>query len=306
MAGKTRTISNVPGGMWLQDIRNGMPLILTDQKRIGLRGLAPGGKEEKELGWLGWSIPGDISRDGKKVLFEEEADGGGPNYTVFLRDTDGSPPVRIGEGNALAISPDSKMGHHAARQRRPAEVGSDRSRRSSTIDTGQHRLCHRALSARRQTLLAAGIESGHAARDYIIDLSTGDAKPLTPEGIDGVSLSPDGRSTSVIGPEGKWGIWPIEGGGFHPIPDLDPKYAVAGWSPDGTSLYVSVNRMAERTAKLSRVNITTGKMEPWREFGQTTAPGSSAGPPHFSVDGSAYEYVYVQTLSQAFAVRGLK
>ena len=108
LAGKLRNIMNVPGGMWLQDIRNGMPLVLAVQKRLGLRGVAPGGKEEKELGWLGWAITGDISRDGKKILFEEEADGGGPNYTVFLRDTDGSPPVRIGEGRGLAISPDGK------------------------------------------------------------------------------------------------------------------------------------------------------------------------------------------------------
>ena len=43
-----------------------------------------------------------------RFLFEEEAEGGGPNYTVFLRDTDGSPPVRIGEGTGEAISPDTK------------------------------------------------------------------------------------------------------------------------------------------------------------------------------------------------------
>ena len=49
----------------------------------------------------------DISRDGRKILFEEEGNGGGPNYTVFLRDTDGSPPARIGEGLASAISPDA-------------------------------------------------------------------------------------------------------------------------------------------------------------------------------------------------------
>jgi hypothetical protein len=70
--------------------------------------MAPGGKEERELGWFGWSIPRDISRDGRKILFEEEGNGGGPNYTVFLRDTDGSPPVRIGEGLALTLSPDAK------------------------------------------------------------------------------------------------------------------------------------------------------------------------------------------------------
>ncbi len=98
LSGKLRTIANIPGGTWLEDRRGGTTLIVTHQQRIGIRGMAPGGKEERDLGWFGWSILGDISQDGHKILFDEEGDGGGPNYTVFLRDTDGSPPLRIGEG----------------------------------------------------------------------------------------------------------------------------------------------------------------------------------------------------------------
>ena len=45
-------------------------------------------------------------------------------------------------------------------------------------------------------LLAVGIEAGHGGRDYLIDVGNGNAKPVTPEGITGVHLSPDGRSTS--------------------------------------------------------------------------------------------------------------
>jgi Tol biopolymer transport system component len=86
--------------MWLQDLRNGTVLAVTNHTRLGIRGMAPGGKEEHELGWFGWSELRDISRDGRKIVFEEEGDGGGPNYTVFLRDTDGSPPARIGEGDS--------------------------------------------------------------------------------------------------------------------------------------------------------------------------------------------------------------
>ncbi len=78
---KLRTIINVPGGMWLEDIRNGVALTVTQRHTQGIRGIPPGGKEEHELGWFGWSYFRDISRDGKKVLFEEQADGGGPNYT---------------------------------------------------------------------------------------------------------------------------------------------------------------------------------------------------------------------------------
>src|SRR5208337_1186713 len=54
-------------------------------------------------------------------------------------------------------------------------------------------------------LLASGIEAGHGGRDYVIDLSTGDSKPVTPEGISGTHMSPDGRSVAVRGPDGKRG-----------------------------------------------------------------------------------------------------
>ena len=108
LSGKLRMIGNVPGGVWLEDMRNGTALVVTQQTRLGIRGLAPGAKEERELGWFGWSELRDMTPDGRKVVFEEEGDGGGPNYTVYVRDTDGSPPVRIGEGVAKAISPDAK------------------------------------------------------------------------------------------------------------------------------------------------------------------------------------------------------
>jgi hypothetical protein len=98
LSGKLRTIVNVPGGMWLEDMRNGVVLMVRIRNGSGIRGMPPGEKEEHELGWLGWSLPEGPQPDGKKVLFEEAREGGGPNYTVFLRDTDGSPPVRIGEG----------------------------------------------------------------------------------------------------------------------------------------------------------------------------------------------------------------
>ncbi len=51
-------------------------------------------------------------------------------------------------------------------------------------------------------LLAYGIEAGHGGRDYVIDLSNGDSKAITPEGMGGVQLSPDGKSVAVRAPMG--------------------------------------------------------------------------------------------------------
>jgi eukaryotic-like serine/threonine-protein kinase len=306
-SGKLRTITNVPGGMWLEDARNGTVLTVTNHQRLGIRGMAPGGKEEHELGWFGWSELRDISRDGKKILFEEEGDGGGPNYTVFLRDTDGSPPARIGEGVAGAISPDGKWV-----VTKPAK-----GRELILVPTGageSRQLTHDAVSysgvrffSDGKRLLASGIEAGHGGRDYIIDLSTGDSKPVTPEGIAGTQLSPDGKSVAVRGPDGKRGIWQLDGGNFHPIPGLTPNYSIIGWTPDGESVYVAPILAHAKSVQVSRVNIQTGKMEPWKIFGEQTGAGvSTVVAPHLSSNGDGYAYLYVRVLSEAYVVTGLR
>jgi eukaryotic-like serine/threonine-protein kinase len=227
---------------------------------------------------------------------------------VFLRDTDGSPPARLGEGLALAISPDAKWVIT-----KPPKGGP-----LSLVPTGAgeaRQLTHDAVSydtARffpdGKRLLAFGIEAGHGGRDYVIDLNSGDSKPVTPEGIAGVQVSPDGKSTAVRGPEGKRGIWSFEGGGFRPIPGLESIYSIIGWTPDGESVYVANNkRLAAKAATVYRVNIQTGKMEPWRTFGEETSAGvSTVAAPHFSSDGRAYAYIYIRVLSEAYVVTGLK
>jgi hypothetical protein len=98
LGGKVRTIANVPGGMWLEDLHNDRALMITHQQRIDLRGMPPNGNQERDLGWLGLSGLRDISRDGTKILFEEEAEGGGPNYTVYLA----TPTARLRSGSAKA------------------------------------------------------------------------------------------------------------------------------------------------------------------------------------------------------------
>jgi len=307
LSGKLRTITNVPGGMWLEDLRNGTVLAVANHQRLSIRGMAPGGKEEHELGWFGWSELRDISRDGRKILFEEEGDGGGPNYTVYLRDTDGSPPTRIGEGLAMAISPDTKWAITRRAQGGPLNL--------VPTGAGESRvLTHDAVSydgARffpdGKRLLAYGIEAAHGGRDYVIDLSSGDSKPITPEGMGGVQLSPDGKSVTVRGGDGKRGIWSLETGDFRAIPGLEPKDFVIGWTPDDESVYViAVDRLA-KSLKVDRVNILTGKREPWRTFGEEPGGrGATVGGLHLSGDGSAYAYLYVRTLSEAYVVNGLK
>lgn len=303
LGGKERAITNVPGGMWLADIRNGDLLTVAHQIKIGIKGVAPGKTDEHELGWLGWGIARDISWDGTKIIFEEEGDGGGPDYTVFFRDTDGSPPVKIGQGIGLAISPDKKWvitkpnksgalyvvptGAGEMRQLTHDEVKYDGAR---YLPDGKH-------------LVAIGIEKGHGIRDYIIDLQDGSSKPLTAEGIVGARLSLDGTSLLVRNSEGKTGTWAIEGGSFKAIAGLDPKYAVIGYSPDGKALNIIDRTSTERVTNVFRFDLATQKVTPWKTFGN---PALFSGPPVYSRDGRAYVYVYTQVLSVGYVATGIK
>jgi len=302
-----RTITNVPGGMRLEDMRDGMALMITDDRRIGIRGMPPGGSQERELGWYNWSVLSGITPDGRKVLFEETGEGGGPNYTIFVRDSDGSPPVRLGEGAGLAISPDGKWVITQPATGGPLSLvptGAGQARQLTHDNVSYQKV--RWLAGGKQ-VLAIGSESGHGVRDYLIDLANGDSKPITPEGVVGAQPSPDGRSAAVQGPDRKWEIWALDGNTPRPIPGLDEKYTVCGWSHDGASVLALPALQREKTGKVFSVNIASGKMELVRTFGGDLPAGAvSIGSSYLAGDGGAYAYRYMQLLSQAYVVKGMK
>jgi len=66
--------------------------------------LPPGAAKERDLSWFDWSLMGDMSADGRTVLFSESGEGGGQGYSTFLRATDGSPAVRLGEGSGATLA----------------------------------------------------------------------------------------------------------------------------------------------------------------------------------------------------------
>jgi eukaryotic-like serine/threonine-protein kinase len=309
LSGKLRTMTDVPGGMWLQDMRNGKVLAIANHIRLDIRGLAPGAKQEHELGWFGWSELRDISRDGKKILFEEEGDGGGPNYTVFLRDTDGSPPSRIGEGRAIALSPDGNWAVTEAAKGGPLMLVPTGAGETRPLTHDSVSYVSGSYFPDGKKLLAIGIEPGHGGRDYVIDATTGDSKPLTPEGILGLAISPDGQSVVVHGPDRKPGIWPIDGSGFRPITAADAKYSIIGWTEDGKSLYMAPRfSRTDKVVNVVKLDLATGKITPWKSFGEAVATAGidGLGSPHLSDDGNAYAYLYVRALSEAYVVTGLK
>src|SRR5438270_11394166 len=109
LSGKERLVYLGTGTLTLHDIfRDGRVLFSRDDLRAGMIGLAPGEKKERDLSWHDWTVPRDLSDDGKLISFDETGEAGGETGALYVRSSDGSPAVRLGEGRAPTLSPDGK------------------------------------------------------------------------------------------------------------------------------------------------------------------------------------------------------
>ena len=94
-----------PGDFYVHDIApDGRWLATREDSRLGVVARGVDSTVERDLTWLDLSWFPRLSPDGRRVLFSDGHAGG--NYGVVWRNTDGSPVVRLGDGNVLGFSPD--------------------------------------------------------------------------------------------------------------------------------------------------------------------------------------------------------
>ncbi|MBZ5594807.1 MAG: protein kinase [Acidobacteriia bacterium] len=311
LGGKERLVARAPGTLTLQDIsRDGRALIAHDNQRMGMIALAPGETRERELAWLDWSLPADISPDGRTVLFVEAGEGGGATYGLYIRKTDGSPAVRIGDGAGAGFSPDGKWALAITSTSSapqlvlyPTGAGNPRPLKRDDIN-----YVGATFLPDGKRILIAGNEPGHAARVWVGDISGGKPRPITPEGAVSNSLesvSPDGKFLVARNPDGKFAMYPVDGGEPRPIAGLEEGEQPSQWSGDGRSLYVSRRSVLPR--RVYRLDLATGHKEFWREFSPSDTAGlDGVSGLRVTPDGKAYVYAYLRLLSVLYLVEGLK
>jgi eukaryotic-like serine/threonine-protein kinase len=107
--GRRRVIARLPGRVSLFDVsREGRVLLSTNSGRVGILALAPSETTERDLSCLDAGNLKSISDDGSMILASITGEGGGAKGSVYLRHTDGSPAIRLGDGVAFSLSPDGK------------------------------------------------------------------------------------------------------------------------------------------------------------------------------------------------------
>jgi dipeptidyl aminopeptidase/acylaminoacyl peptidase len=307
----------MPGTLSLLDIwKDGRLLLNRSSWRRELIGLLPGAAREKDLSWLDYSYPADMSADGATILFDEEGVGGamahsktgGLSYAVYVRKTDGSPAVLLGAGGAVALSPDEKWAI-AQPQTTPAQLillptGAGESRQL-TRDEINHTWAKWLPDGKH--IVFTGNEPDHGVRFYVQDINGGKPRAFSPEGVHATAfaISPDGRTVAGIGPDQHGYLYSIAGGEPQPLRGLPPGEQPVAWSVDGRFLYV--DRPGELPTQVSRLDINTGQHTPFKQLMPSDPAGvGTIGPILLTPDGKTCVYGYHRMLSDLYLVEGLK
>jgi eukaryotic-like serine/threonine-protein kinase len=314
LAGKRRLVARAPGTLELDDIsRDGRVLAAHHTIVQVLNGLIAGEEKERDLSWLDGSVPADLSADGKTLVFTEAAEGSGGAPAVYLRRTDGSPALRLGEGTAMTLSPDGKTvlarvhsadgkGVHLVLL--PTGPGETRSLKNNGLESfggGSGWLFD------GKKVVFAAIEKGHGPRIYIQDIDGGAARAITPEQtvIRAATnpVSPDGKLVLGMHTAGRASLYPVEGGEAVPVTGLEAGDAPVQWSSDGRSLYV--HKRQEIPNKVWLLDLSSGARRPWRDISPSE---SVTGVSRLLItrDGKSYVYGTQRVLSELYLIEGLK
>jgi hypothetical protein len=309
LSGKERLIYLGTGTMTLHDIsKDGRVLFTRDDWRAGMLGVAPGESKERDLSWHDWTVPRDITDDGKLVSFDETGEAGGETGEIYVRGTDGSPAVRLSDGSAPTLSPDGKwvLGRTFNLQHAILELptGAGESR---TIQTGDVQVHQVFFFPDSRHILENGNQEGHGLRLWVQDLQGGAPQPISPEGVSvgyRSCISPDGKLVAARDLEGGITIYPVSGGKPIPVPTAHSGELPAQWTADGKAVLVGAPEVPTR---VFTIDLGTGQRKPFRTFSPVDPTGLfDTFPPNFSRDLKSYVYSYTRILSDLYIVDGLK
>ncbi len=318
LAGKERMVLRLPGALMLFDIfKDGRVLMMRASWRRELIAMTADDAKQRDLSWLDYTYPAGLSADGKTLLFDEEGGGGslaysksgGLSYAVYIRKTDGSPAVLLGEGGAVSLSPDGKsviaQTQDSPSQLRLLTTGAGEAK-DLTKDNMNHSWAQWFPDGKR--VLFSGNEPGKGVRLYVYDPASGKNQAITPEGVSGTAfvISPDSQTVAAIGPDQKGYLFPVTGGGEPSvIPGLNPGEQPITFSPDGNSLYIY--QPGELPARVDRLDVRTGQRTLWRQLMPSDPAGvETIGPILMTPDAKTCVFGYHRMLADLYLVEGLK
>jgi len=304
LSGRVRSLLSAPGDIDIQDsLPDGRVLVADVNSRLILMVSTPGNAKDRDFTWMDWASTMRFSFDGKQILFGDQHSGA--QYGTFLRDMDGSPAVRLGDGDPMDLSIDGKWAlsrtSAGANQLLLLPIGAGESRQL-THSTLSH------LSARffpDGRVFSVGNEPGHPERTYVIDLN-GNETPITPEGIRGIATATNGKLLLTTNTDAsQYQLFPLDGGQPRDIPQLQKGDRPFDFTSDDAALLVRRNGPLD-TAEIWRVELAGSKRTLLHTVSLSEVSSIMGRPVVIaSRDGKNYAYRYARKISAEYVIEGL-
>jgi hypothetical protein len=269
----------------------------------------PGQTIERDLSAFDDAGLAALSPDGRLLLF-------GDRFGVYIRPTDGSPPVKLGFKDVFPddLSPDGRL----------VLATSASTNQLILLPTG---------AGEAQPLPAHGITSYHGAkwfpdghrilfnawvpepvpsspnetrpRSFVTDRAGTAPRPVTPAGTWALAISPDGTRLAVLGAGQGISISPVNGGAAEPVPGSRAGDRPVAWSADGSALWIF--RRGQVPARLDRLDIATGHRQEWKRIVPPDPSGVfSISDLKITPSGDSYFYSYRRILSELYVAVGIR
>jgi len=313
MQGRKRVVTRLPGHVTVYDIaHDGKVLLRTDTRQVGILGMAPGETMERDLSCLDTAYVSGISEDGQTVLATIVGESAGPKGSVYLRKMDGSAPIRVSDGAALALSPDGKWVSaytslkDGSRRYVVLPTGAGEEREIRVPGLGGINLVY-GWSADDRNFFLHGLAKSDKSRmqNYVWNSDSGVLRPIGPEGVadDLPMLSPDRHQILDLGPDGQMWVYPVEAGDVHAVNGLGHHDRIIGWREDNRSVFISTHRDVNQTIPVSVLDLASGQQTPWKEL-RTSRAVDEAFNLAITPDGRAWVYNFRVKLSDLYVASG--
>jgi Tol biopolymer transport system component len=217
--------------------------------------------------------------------------------------------MRLGEGRALALSPDGAFALALRGGPKPTLVllptGPGEEKTLVRSDLKQYYSAAWFPDGKRILLVAAG--SDGQPHTYVQDIAGGAARAIGDENLLATLVSPGGKLLAGISSSDGYVLYPVDGGETQPIRGISPDDDLIQWSADGRFLYVRAS--GDSSLEFFRVNLANGRRESWKTI-EPADPvgliGIQPGAVHITPDGKSYAYSYWKTLTELYLVESLR
>jgi Tol biopolymer transport system component len=309
LEGHRRLLYRLPGTTFLEDVsRDGRLLVSFVKTRQDLAFGSADLASERNLGWLSSSAIVDLSSDCRQVLFEDAVSIPGKAPQIFLRGTDGSPAVHLGNAGAFGLSPDGRwvltMESPSSTRFTLLPTGAGE---PTTVPFGDLEVWGARFLSDGESIGFVAVGRDGAEHAYVVS-RRGGPPHLIASATSSAIFSPDGKAmaTYMATYEGKGNIliYPIEGGQPRVISGLVPGDSLVQWSRDG---WLYVRKLGQVPATVERFEIASGRKEAWRTMMPADASGVIAiGGIALARDARCWAYTFNRALSSdLYMISGL-